>query len=119
MSCVGSRDTAIPSDEEIVQVARQKAAELGYPVDRMSVEWDKQNLKWHEWIDWVSTHNTTYLDAHPDLRGQVDRGECYAVYLTIVPENPNSERVHGDVWVFVSRTTGMAVDWIPHRPART
>ena len=105
-----------PSKEKIIEIAKSKAAELGYSLDSMEVTYDEGNemLKKHlrqagvseynrETKDWKPVEGTTPEQAHPEVKNR----NYQAVYF-----GPKKMQLGGDLWVYVDRETGEVINAI-------
>lgn len=111
-----AKDQAELSQDEVIRIASDKAQELGFKTEEMSVLFDEDNAKIieHSRRSGVSVYNKKTgkwdkaLPSTPEKDFPVLEGRNYqAVYFA-----PKAQRMGGDLWVFVDKSTGEVIKWV-------
>jgi len=76
------------SKEQIIEIAKSKAEELGFNLKEMTVFYDEDNQK---------------LEEYPLLSGR----DYQAVYFT-----PKELMLGGDLWIFIDKNTGEVITYV-------
>jgi hypothetical protein len=102
--------------EQVLDIALNKAKDLGYKVEDMDILYDENNaaIKKHLLREGVSTYNvitkewvkdlaTTPEKEYPELSGK----DYQSVYF-----GPKEMRLGGDLWVFIDRDSGKIIKFV-------
>lgn len=95
VSSVEGRNKTMFSLGQVKKVADQEAGRLGYDIQNMDVQMDKENSQWKKY---------STIIPHPDLEPKLKGRDFIAVYYS-----SKTQTLGGDLWVFVDRKIGKVI----------
>jgi len=104
------------SKEQIIEIAKSKAEELGFNLRKMDIFYDEGNQKLKEHLkrigvsvydretkEWKPEVGTTPEEEYPAIAGR----DYQVIYFS-----PQELMMGGDLWIFIDRNTGEVITYV-------
>ncbi len=101
---VAASDERTWTRSEALAITDKKAKNLGYNPEHMSVSFDFRNTGWDDHLKGLKD-----VGGMPNLEKELRDRKFIAVYYRALKDRID----HEDLWVFLDRSTGEIIDYIP------